>query len=102
MTVTPDWTAEKPAVQPCMAAPWALEPEPFSVPLSSGALLLAALPLAAEPVVLLSLDAPQAARARVAARAEETAAARVVVLSFNSGPFNWGVPGHRCRAVCVT
>src|SRR4051812_27812251 len=69
-----------------MAAVCALEPAPTRSPLSSGAELplpaLLALPVS-------SLAAPQAARAREVASAADTAAARVVVLSFNSGPFDW-------------
>ncbi|GAB4080676.1 hypothetical protein GCM10028783_16240 [Modestobacter muralis] len=73
-----------------MADCCALDPAPARAPLSSGAALDALPPEVAAPALPepSSLEAPQAARARVAARAEETAAARVVVLSFNSVPFN--------------
>src|SRR5215213_2487478 len=69
-----------------MAAVCALEPAPTRLPLSSGA----ELPLLADTAsALSSLAAPQAARARTAASDADTAAARVVVLSFNSVPFDW-------------
>ena len=87
MMVTPGWLALKPACHAVMAACWALEPAPLRLPLSCGALLL---PLAVEALLLVSsLDAPQAARTKVAASAADAAAVRVVVLSFNSGPFDW-------------
>jgi hypothetical protein len=71
-----------------MAACWALEPAPTRSPLSCAALL--------PPALLfppLSLEAPHAARGRVLARAAERTTVRVVVLSFNSVPFDWRRPG---------
>src|SRR4051812_17332853 len=67
-----------------MAACWALEPAPTRSPLSCAAELL---PLAAV-VLPPSFEAPQAARASEPATAADTAAVRVVVLSFNSVPFD--------------
>jgi hypothetical protein len=84
--VTPGWLELNPACQAVIAACCALEPAPLRLPLSWGALLL--LPLPVELLAALSLEAPQAARARVVASAADTAAARVVVLSFNSVPFD--------------
>src|SRR5689334_23028893 len=67
-----------------MAACWAVEPAPFSVPLSCAALL----PPDVLAAVFDSFDAPHAASARVPASAMATGTARDVVLSFNSGPLD--------------
>src|SRR3712207_5731929 len=76
---------EKPAVHPCIAACWLLAPAPSSVPLSCASLLPAGeVPLSELPP---SLDAPHAVRAREPASATPSEMARVLLLSFNSGPF---------------
>jgi hypothetical protein len=84
--VTPGCAVLKPAAQACIAACCALEPAPTRSPLSWAAELPPA--LLPEPLLLeSSFEAPQAAVARTAASDADTAAARVVVLSFNSVPF---------------
>ncbi|CCH90431.1 protein of unknown function [Modestobacter italicus] len=86
--MTPGCSALKPACQAVMAACCALEPAPTRSPLSSAEEL--PLALLSEPLLLVSsFEAPQAAVARTAASDADTAAARVVVLSFNSVPFDW-------------
>src|ERR1700750_1375399 len=103
--VTPDCCAEYPAVQPCIAACWALEPAPLRVPLSCLALVLAAEPLL--PLLLFSFEAPHAASAREPASAATTRGTltpvteRVLLLSIKSMPLEMArtsVPGRRQRA----
>ncbi len=63
MTVTSSFSSWKPAIQPCMAADWALEPAPLMVPDSDDFVSPPLLLGAAEPVLVLSPDPPQAASA---------------------------------------
>src|SRR3978361_1032912 len=87
--VTPGWLELKPACHAVIAACCALDPAPLRAPLSWGALLVPLLLSAAEALPPPSLAAPHAVRASEPARAADSAAARVVVLSFNTVPFDW-------------